>query len=486
MSWALSACMMWAKLGLQNSPAAPLSLLRDRYYGRRLLCARDRCEQVRLPPHTRAPPADTPRSGIGFAICCRLIDEFLQTRPQSQTLILIPTTRSRRKCDDTVKQLEAHLQKASSKAEKSIPGISMILQRRVRFQPEILDLCSIVSVQQCASRLNSSIPKLDAMIFNAGIGGWIGVNWPWAVYKILTDWVASTTWPVGFKKASIGLVTQPQAAEKTHGAANGQGANSTAEPPLGEVFCANVFGHYLLGHHCAPLLSAARPASGRIIWISSLEAYASEFSFNDFQGLKSDQPYEASKRLTDLLTLTFDSPSTRPWTSCYVSADKQAAGEVPDEKRPRMYLSHPGIVVTGIFPLPFPWLMTYLWMLAAYIARWLGSIWHPVLPYPAAVAPVWLALASQETLDEAEGREGKGKWGSSTDRAGHERVVRTEVEGWGWGGIVGESTNRKGRKRGAVDLKEGDREEFEELGRKCWSEMEQLREEWEGRVGNAV
>ncbi|KAL0256500.1 3-keto-steroid reductase [Diplodia seriata] len=412
-------------------------------------------------------------SGIGFAICCRLIDEFLQTRPQSQSLVLIPTTRSRRKCDDTASLLEAHLQKASKKADQSIPGISMILQARVRVQPQILDLCSIASVQQCARQLKASVPKLDAMIFNAGIGGWTGVNWPWAVYKILTDWVVSTTWPVGFKNADIGLVTKPQ------------GESSAAEPPLGEVFCANVFGHYLLGHYCASLLSAARPSAGRIIWISSLEAYASEFSLADFQGLKSDQPYEASKRLTDVLALTYDCASTRPWTSRYIAADGQAAQEVPEEKRPRMYLSHPGIVVTGIFPLPFPWLMTYLWMLAAYISRWLGSPWHPTRPYPAAVAPVWLALASQELLDDAEELEGKGKWGSSTDRAGNERVSRTEVEGWGWGGIVGEATNRKGRRRGAVDLKEGDREEFEELGRACWKEMEEMREEWEGRVANA-
>ncbi|GME47713.1 hypothetical protein GTA08_BOTSDO13609 [Neofusicoccum parvum] len=431
-------------------------------------------------------------SGIGFAICCRLIDEFLQTRPQSQTLVLIPTTRSRRKCDDTVRLLEAHLQKASRKAEKSFPGISMVLQKRVRFQPEILDLSAIVSVQQCAARLRSAIPKLDAMIFNAGIGGWTGINWPWAIYKILTDWVASNTWPVGFKKATIGMLNKPQISAKSsdgatcNGSGNGHRDANAAEPPLGEIFCANVFGHYLLGHYCAPLLSAARPDSGRIIWVSSLEAYASEFSFADFQGIKSDQPYESSKRLTDILALTFDMPSTSPWTSRYVSAGNQAAGEVTAEKRPRMYLSHPGIVITGIFPLPFPWLLTYVWMLAAYVARWLGSIWHPVRPYPAAVAPVWLALAPQETLDNAEEREGKGKWGSSTDRAGHERVSRTEVEGWGWGGILGEATNRKGRKPGAVDLKEGEREKFEQLGRDCWSEMEELREQWERRVGNAV
>ncbi|KAF2137651.1 uncharacterized protein K452DRAFT_353456 [Aplosporella prunicola CBS 121167] len=431
-------------------------------------------------------------SGIGFAICCRLIDEFLQTRPQSQTLVLIPTTRSKRKGDETVKQLEAHLRKASLKAEKSVPGISMLFARRVRFQTEILDLTSIVSVQQCSTRLRNNISKIDAMIFNAGMGGWTGVNWPWAVYSMLTDWVNANTWPIGVKKATVGLLAEPQGHAVSNGSANGS-ANGTAsvqpksdEPPLGQVFCANTFGHYLLGHYCAPLLSAARPNSGRLIWISSLEAYESDFSLSDFQGLASLVPYESSKRLTDLLALTCDLPSTRPWTSPYFQNKEQEKKEAEEEiadALPRMYLSHPGIVSTGIFPLPFPWLMTYLWMFAAYVARWLGSPWHPVRPYPAAVAPVWLALAEQSTLDDAEQRDGKGKWGSSTDWAGHERVLRTEVEGWGFGGVVGDAKGRKGRRKGAKDLKEGDREEFEEMGRHCWKEMEDLRVQWENRVG---
>lgn len=82
---------------------------------------------------------------------------------------------------------------------------------------------------------------------------------------------------------------------------------------------------------------------------------------------------------------------------------------------------------------------------------------------------------------EEEG--GPGKWGSSTDTSGHERVARTEVEGWGYGGLVGEKgEGRKGRMRRAKDLTREGKEEFEELGRLCWKKMEELREEWEERL----
>jgi 3-keto steroid reductase len=65
-------------------------------------------------------------------------------------------------------------------------------------------------------------------------------------------------------------------------------------------------------------------------------------------------------------------------------------------------------------------------------------------------------------------------------------VERTEVDGWGWGGSVGEFSKRRGRWRYARNLTKEDREEFEEVGRVCWGEMERLRGEWEGRLEDAV
>ena len=143
---------------------------------------------------------------------------------------------------------------------------------------------------------------------------------------------------------------------------------------------------------------------------------------------------------------------------------------------------------------------------AFYLARWLGSIWHTIDPYVGATAPVWLALASEETLESFEaplsadvssGNESKqeqhmiakraSKWGSATDADGRERVERTEVEGWGWEGRPGASGARRmrGRMRGATDLTVEGKQEFENLGVRCWDAMERLRREWEGRLDEA-
>ena len=121
---------------------------------------------------------------------------------------------------------------------------------------------------------------------------------------------------------------------------------------------------------------------------------------------------------------------------------------------------------------------------AFYIARWVGSPWHTVSAYKGACAPVWLALTDFEELEDMEQREGKGKWGSSSDRAGHERLMRTVVEGWGLGGRMGEGelTRRKGVRPGTHEVTRDDREDFQELGRNCWRQMEELRIEWEAKL----
>lgn len=118
--------------------------------------------------------------------------------------------------------------------------------------------------------------------------------------------------------------------------------------------------------------------------------------------------------------------------------------------------------------------------LAFYLARWLGSPWHTIQAYKGACAPTWLALSSDEELDAAcyerssvvdemdnrnKNNGGGGgwrprKWGSSTDRTGRERVARTAVEG---------------------EEEEG----WEKLGRRCWAQMEKLRQEWEERLDGA-
>jgi len=371
-----------------------------------------------------------------------------------------------------------------------------------------LDLCKLPGLVQAADRLvngtisspcdtgefsslvDVSIPRLDAIICNAGIGGWTGINWPLATINFLTTgWVQATTYPT-FKDTTPGLLVDGVSGRETTAQAEADGGSDRL---LGQVFCANVFGHYLLGHALLPLLG--RPAGsavppGRIILESSVEAGMWDFlSLDDLQAVRSHGAYESTKRLTDVLSLTAELPAVRPLSASYFREDK-ASGRTP----PRLYLTHPGVVVTTLFPLNF--VMYYLYLFSMYVSRWIGSPWHPVTAYLGAAAPVFVALQSQSALDEAQAH--RVKFGSASDRLGHSAIKKTEVEGWGWEGrveerdalardpAVGILRNMVGRKTGAPLLTRERLEDFEALGAKCWAEMEALRRRWERLLASNV
>ncbi|AEO64144.1 4c9865f5-7378-4a4e-9c8a-0dd8f17ee34a [Thermothielavioides terrestris] len=437
-------------------------------------------------------------SGIGFGIGERLIDEFLTTRSLSSHLVVIPTTRSTKKSQETIDGLRRHTKQfaATSQALRARGGPDYDPKqttRRVHILSVQVDLCNLPSVRRAANQLVSGtvsspsdddhfvslvdvkIPRLDSLIFNAGIGGWYGVDWIKLIHNIFTKGlVNAATWPT-YKGALSGQVIDPI-----------KGTKGTGAPQIGEVFCANVFGHYMLAQRLVPLLT--RPASstlppGRIIWESSVEAALHSFSPDDFEATKTNAAYESTKRLTDVLALTSTLPASKPYVDRYLGVKAQQqppAAATP----PKIYLVHPGVVQTTIFPLNA--FMFFWYAVVLYIARWLGSPWHPITAYNGACAPVWLALQEQGCLDGA--RAERVKWGSSADRRGECRVKKTEVDGWGWEGRVEEMLELKqeqklaGRRPGAVDVTEEMLAQFEELGANCWRRMEALREEWEKRV----
>lgn len=348
---------------------------------------------------------------------------------------------------------------------------------------ESVDLSNLVSVREFSRRVLQTFPKLDAIILNAGIGGWSGIDWPNAVWGVCTDLLHQVTWP-SYKISPIGVLTDKQTPEVN-------------EPPLGMTFCSNVFGHYMLAHNVVPLLKRATSpnVSGRVIWVSSIEATIKAFDINDIQGLRSATPYESSKALTDILALTSDLPSAAPWAvDSFMRSDGGAKDE--DQKQssnlPEIHLAHPGVCATSIIPLALP----LVWAMGAsfWLARMLGSPWHTLATYLGAAAPVFLALASSTMLGAAEApyRQaggGRVKWGSSTDRLGNDAVCCTELEGWGYGGVVGapvvEADRVRRRKRGASNLSREDKEHFEELGRQCWKQMEVLRIQWDAVLDQA-
>lgn len=372
--------------------------------------------------------------------------------------------------------------------------------KRIHVLSVQLDLCNLPSIQKAAQKLANGtitsecddgffeslvdvqIPRLDAVILNAGIGGWTGLDWPLLTHQILTKGIIqAVTWPT-FKAATSGHKVNPLPKSK--------GADDSATTPmLGEVFCANVFGHYVTAHALLPLLSRPQDSStppGRIIWESSIEAAWENFSLADFQAIKTGAAYESTKRLTDILALTSNLPAARPYSSVYLNADRSTAATPP-----KIYLTHPGVVVTTLFPLNA--FLFFWYRIILYVARLLGSPWHPITAYKGSCAPVWLALQDQAALDAS--RADRAKWGTCTDRSGREAVKKSEVDGWGWEGRVEDRAKMAaedrgagvlgrlvGRKSGAVDLTEEKREEFEALGAECWREMERLRKEWEARL----
>lgn len=346
-----------------------------------------------------------------------------------------------------------------------------------------------MSVRALSRRLLRDVPKLDAIVLNAGLGGWTGIDWPKAIWEVMTDTLHAVSWPT-YKIGQVGVVTKKQTTALLPSSGEKGEKKEIEEPRLGTIFCANVFGHYMLAHNVVPLLkrSGQPNGPGRIIWVSSLEGTIKLFDPEDIQGLRSEYAYESSKALTDILALTSNLPSTAPWVNSFLSVDDDKSSTKPQQQeKVNVYLTHPGICATSILPLPFG--LVYLMLISFWLARFLGSPWHTLSTYAGAIAPVWLSLSPQQVLDDAEspyiqhGGGGRAKWGSSCDRLGRESFASTEVDGWGYGGVVGpavvEEDRRRMRKRGATDLTREEREKFEELGRRCWQEMEELRIRWD-------
>jgi 3-keto steroid reductase len=405
------------------------------------------------------------------------MDEFIRKKPLTVDLTLIFTTRDAEKGSDTLEVLQKHL---------STYGTSFVAERftrRIHLRPEIVELTDLLSVRALYRHLlRSNIPKLDSIILNAGIGGWSGISWLKAVYQVLTDLISAVTWPE-YKLSPVGILTKPQLAPPG-------GDRDASEPPLGAVFCANVFGHYMLAHGLMPLLRACNPQTpGKVIWVSSIEVSGQDFNPDDLQGLTSDNAYGQSKRLTDLMALTAaDQPATAKMVDSYCGTEpKQGAnGPVNASSKPSIYVAHPGICATSIVPLILP--LYCAMVLAFFVARWVGSPWHTITVETGACAPVWLALGPEDEPEGNMGDQERGgtKWGSATDRWGSPRAVKTDVEGWGLDGsgmaIDWWGKNGWGRMRGAKDATREDVESFVEEGAKVWREMEQLRVEWEERL----
>ncbi|RKF60082.1 3-keto-steroid reductase [Erysiphe neolycopersici] len=495
------------------------------------------------------------RGYLGYGIATRLIDEFLFLTKNSpdKKLTLIICTRSSSQSHLTISRLRTHLKthvkyshitdekRTKVEAQGSEYKWKDLLQR-VLFLGVEADLCDIKSIYALADKLvNGSIkspnfsdmgvnkssfnvsplvknsnqtsihteknsiseasesvhqlPRIDAIIFTAGVGGWTGIRFDSLLKEFFSSPVEAMTRPK-YNISKVGALVKPQSSYKTRKESEKTASLSSdsepdlVEPPLGEVFCSNVFGQYLLAHELMPLLSQAPNSDsqygGKIIWVSSIANHSDSFSLDDFQGLRSLAPYESSKRLMDLLILPCEIPSVNIQAasffdvSCTVSGRKKYNQALLDRSnsmlvRPKNYVVHPGIFQSNILPVPF--IVALITKLIFYMTRWLGSPWHTIHPYTAAIAPVKIALVDNKILDEIGST--KVKWGSATDSAGNAIIRKTEVPDWGLDGNVVTGEMNDGRKRGSDAVSKDSIEAFELLSAECWKNMEELRQQWQ-------
>ncbi|KHJ33650.1 putative 3-ketosteroid reductase [Erysiphe necator] len=496
------------------------------------------------------------RGYLGQGISTRIIDEFLiQTKSSPQKkLILIICTRSSFQSQICVSRLYDHLQnyvKSSSfadvkRAEAEAQGSEFTWQQimqRVLFLGVEADLCDIKSVYALADKLVNGfvesynfpdknenkislktssllmdvnhtspnrtekifsresckslhpLPRIDVILFTAGIGGWTGVRFDSLIKQFFSSPIEAMTRP-RYNISRVGALLKPQSAYNAIGGSEkttwpySKSEENLDEPPLGEVFCSNLFGQYLLAHELMPLLSQPPTSDaqhgGKIIWVSSIATHGDSFSVDDFQGLQSTAPYESSKRLMDLLILPCEAPSVSIRAAHFFDISSTFSGRKRKNQtnfdqsnlrpvRPKNYVAHPGIFQSNILPVPF--IVALICKLIFYITRWLGSPWHTINPYSAAIAPVKIALVDCKTLDEVG--SSRIKWGSATDSAGNAKIRKTEVPGWGFDGkTVNEEMNTESQK-GADTVSKDSIENFELLSAECWKQMEELREEWE-------
>ncbi|POS87195.1 hypothetical protein EPUL_001975 [Erysiphe pulchra] len=499
------------------------------------------------------------RGYLGYGIATRLIDEFLLLTKNSpeKKLTLIICTRSSSQSHLTISRLRTHLEtyvnsspfadqkRAEAEAQGSKYKWKDLLQR-VFFLGVEADFCDIKSVYALADKLvnhfvkshnlsdtsvNKSssneyflvkdvnqtsdgtekkftreakkslyqLPRIDAIVFTAGIGGWTGVRFDSLLKEFFSSPVEAMTRPK-YNISKVGALVKPQSSYKTGKESekiellSSDSKSHSNEPPLGEVFCSNLFGQYLLAHELMPLLSKAPMSDsqygGKIIWVSSIANHSDSFSLDDFQGLRSLSPYESSKRLMDLLILPCETPSVNIRAASFFDVSSTLSGRKkinqalsdqnnPKPVKPKNYVVHPGIFQSNILPVPF--IVALICKLIFYMTRWLGSPWHTIHPYTAAIAPVQIALADYKTLDELGST--KVKWGSATDSAGNAMVRKTEVPDWGLDGnfVTGEMNDEGNRGSGVVS--KDSIEAFELISAECWKNMEELREQWETTLG---
>ncbi|KAL1769924.1 3-keto-steroid reductase [Sigmodon hispidus] len=269
-------------------------------------------------------------SGIGLALCGRLLAE-----------------------DD-----ELHLCLACRNLGKAEAVREALLASHPSAEVSIvqMDVSSVLSVVQGAKQVKQKFQRLDYLYLNAGI-----MPNPQLNIKAFFFGIFSRNMIHMFTTAD-GLLTQN---------------DKVTSDGFQEVFETNLFGHFILIRELEPLLCHTDNPS-QLIWTSSRNAKKSNFSLEDIQHTKGQEPYSSSKYATDLLNV--------------------ALNRNFNEKGLYSSVMCPGTVMTnltyGILP-PFVWtlLLPIIWLVRFFVNAF------TLTPYNGAEALVWLFHQKPESLN---------------------------------------------------------------------------------------
>ncbi|KAG5440008.1 hypothetical protein PCK2_000700 [Pneumocystis canis] len=292
-------------------------------------------------------------SGLGFASVTKFIEYYTSVTLANECLRIIITCRTIKKVQSVVSRLRRYT-----------------MSHKLKLCYELLDLSEMESVEIFCRNVLLKYKKLDIVVFNAGMGGFIGIKWFDAICDIFTNFMNSITYP-SWKK---------------------QGISIKSKDKLGLIFQVNLFSYVYIKERLAPLFLP----SSRLIWVSSLECQPSAFSVFDIQCFYGKLPYESSKRLMDIYH--------------FATYEKLHYNQ---------YLCHPGICRTNIMAKHLNFFSTFCMILVFYIARFLGSPWHTCTPGKGAYSIIYCATERNVRRDI--------KCGSGTDRWGRCVVRKSDI-----------------------------------------------------------
>ncbi|QRW16274.1 hypothetical protein RhiXN_04275 [Rhizoctonia solani] len=351
-------------------------------------------------------------SGVGFGVCHRLLVQLSQKSPPDASpeaqkhpiaspddeispfvpadgLTLILACRSAQRAETARTNLYKLIDKEIA---KSNTAHAQLFRKNLDIEIVKLDLSSVESVFECAA----DIPVYHHLILNAGVGDFVGINWPLAIWEVCTRFKTAVTAP-GFKIQATGKMSS-------------SATRNARSQPL---------------------------SSSRVLWTTSLEGRPSFFpGIDDYQLVSASHSYEASKYESELVACALD--------------------ELESERNNgvRHLAVHPGVAGTNIF-----WnIPGGFWIKSCFLhftfgvgqARLFGSKHHPIQTYKAAISVVHVALVSLAVLpslttfgatNEKSGQPPEGVSGGNEKRSRAEDYspvrygAETNIFGTGYVGV---------------------------------------------------